>query len=234
MLIDILTLFPSVFESVFSESIIRKAIEKKIVKIKITNIRDYAEGNHRMVDDKQYGGGVGMIMMVPPIVKAIEKITGLSGMRKRDKAKDKLKVILLSPQGKIFTQKKALELSKYKHLVFVCGHYGGVDERLLRFVDEELSVGDYVLTGGEIPAMVVVDSVVRLIPDVVGKSDSIKNDSLWNNKLANAVYTRPYNFRELKVPKVLLSGNHKNIEKWRKESIIKNTFKKRPDLLEQN
>ncbi|MBN1383586.1 MAG: tRNA (guanosine(37)-N1)-methyltransferase TrmD [Elusimicrobia bacterium] len=226
MQIDILTLFPSFFESVFSESIIKKAINRGIIDIKITNIRNYAEGKHKIVDDKAYGGGAGMIMMVPPIVKAIE------GVRKKIKNR-KRRIVLLSPQGKLFTQKKARELSKYKHLVFVCGHYSGTDERVLDFVDEELSIGDYVLTGGEIPAMVVVDAVVRLIPKVVGKKDSVKNDSLWNGRLASAVYTRPYNFRGLKVPETLLSGNHRSIEQWRKQNAVKNTIKKRPELLKE-
>ncbi len=228
MQIDILTLFPSLFDSVFSQSIIKKAVDKKIVKIKITNIRDFAEGKHKTVDDKPYGGGAGMIMMAPPIVKAIEKVKG-----KRLKVK-KQRLILLSPQGKVFNQKKAKELSKYKHLIFICGHYGGVDERVLKFIDEEISVGDFVLTGGEIPTMAVVDAVVRLLPKVVAKSDSVENDSHWACGLANSVYTRPYNFRKLKVPEVLLSGNHKKIKKWREENARQNTLLKRPELLEKN
>lgn len=227
MQIDILTLFPSLFNSVFSQSIIKKAVDKKIVKIKITNIRDFAEGKHKTVDDKPYGGGAGMIMMAPPIVKAIEKVKG-----KRLKVK-KQRLILLSPQGKVFNQKKAKELSRYNHLIFICGHYGGVDERVLKFIDEEISVGDFVLTGGEIPAMVVVDAVVRLLPKVVAKSDSVENDSHWAGGLASSVYTRPYSFRKLKVPEVLLSGNHKEIEKWRKKKSYKNTVQKRPDLIEK-
>ncbi|MEW6556142.1 MAG: tRNA (guanosine(37)-N1)-methyltransferase TrmD [Elusimicrobiota bacterium] len=227
MLIDILTLFPAVFKNVFSASIIKKATEKKLVDIQITNIRDFAIGKHKTVDDKPYGGGSGMILMAEPIVKAIETI-------KNSKLKIKnCRTILLSPQGKVFNQQKAKELAKYQHLIFVCGHYGGVDERVLKFVDEELSIGDYILTGGEIPAMVVVDAVVRLIPKVVAKSNSIKQDSHWSDGLTSSVYTRPYNFRNLKVPKVLLSGNHKKIMEWRKQSAIRNTLKKRPDLLKK-
>ncbi|MBI5574091.1 MAG: tRNA (guanosine(37)-N1)-methyltransferase TrmD [Elusimicrobia bacterium] len=225
---DILTLFPSVFDSVFSQSIIKKAVDKKIAEIKITDIRNFAEGRHKTVDDKPYGGGAGMIMMAPPIVRAIEKVKG-----KRLKVKDQ-RIILLSPQGKIFNQKKAKELSKYKHLIFICGHYGGVDERVLKFVDEEISVGDFVLTGGEIPAMAVVDATVRMLPKVVAKSDSVKNDSHWAGGLASSVYTRPYNFRSLTVPEVLLSGNHQKIEKWRRQMSYKNTAKKRPDLLKNS
>jgi len=223
--IDILTLFPSLFDSVFSESIIKKAVGNKIIKIRITDIRNFAEGRHKTADDKPYGGGAGMIMTVPPLVKAIEKV---SGRKTKDKSK---RIILLSPQGKVFSQKKAKGLSRYKHLIFVCGHYGVVDERILKFIDEEISIGDYVLTGGEIPAMVVVDSVVRLLPGVVGRSDSVENDSHWEKGLTNSVYTRPYNFRGLKVPEVLLSGNHVKIKEWRKMNAIKNTKSKRPELL---
>ncbi|HAM39689.1 MAG: tRNA (guanosine(37)-N1)-methyltransferase TrmD [Elusimicrobia bacterium RIFOXYC2_FULL_34_12] len=225
MQIDILTLFPSLFESVFSESLIKKAVERKIINIRITNIRDFADGKHKTVDDKAYGGGAGMIMMAPPIVKAIRAVFRL---RPRQKS---CKVILLSPQGKVLNQQKAKELSKIQHLILICGHYGGVDERVLKFIDEEISIGNYVLTGGEIPAMVLVDTIGRLIPKVVGKKDSLEQDSLWNGKLISPVYTRPYNFCGIKVPKVLLSGNHKNIEKWKKENAVKNTIKKRPELI---
>lgn len=227
MQIDILTLFPSLFDSVFSQSIIKKAVDKKIVKIKITNIRNFAEGRHKTVDDKPYGGGAGMIMMVPPIVKAIESIKN-----SRLKIKN-CRTILLSPQGKVFNQKKAKELSKYKHLIFICGHYGGVDERVLKFIDEEISIGDFVLTGGEVPAMAVVDAVVRILPKVVAKSDSVENDSHWAGGLASSVYTRPYSFRNLKVPEVLLSGNHKKIKKWREENAHRNTLLKRPELIKR-
>ena len=155
MQIDILTLFPSLFDSVFSQSIIKKAVDKKIVEIKVTNIRNFAEGRHRTADDKPYGGAAGMIMMALPIVKAIETI-------KNSKLKIKnCRTILLSPQGKVFNQKKAKALSKYKHLIFICGHYGGVDERVLKFIDEEISIGDFVLTGGEIPAMAILLKRIR-------------------------------------------------------------------------
>ncbi|MFH0948668.1 MAG: tRNA (guanosine(37)-N1)-methyltransferase TrmD [Elusimicrobiota bacterium] len=233
MQIDILTLFPSLFDSVFSQSIIKKAVDKKIVKIKITDIRDFAEGSHKTVDDKPYGGGVGMIMMAPPVVKAVESVKSRWNRDKFQVKSKKERIILLSPQGKIFNQKKAKEFSKYKHLIFVCGHYGGVDERVLKFVDEEISIGDYVLTGGEIPTMAVVDAVVRILPKVVAKSDSIKKDSHWSGGLASSVWTRPYNFRNLSVPEILLSGNHKEIEKWREENARQNTLSKRPELLKK-
>ena len=227
MQIDILTLFPSLFDSVFSQSIIKKAVDKKIVEIKVTNIRNFAEGRHRTADDKPYGGAAGMIMMALPIVKALESV-------KKKKEKGRRKIILLSPQGKVFNQKKAKALSKYKHLIFICGHYGGVDERVLKFIDEEISIGDFVLTGGEIPAMAVVDAVVRILPRVVAKSDSIEEDSHWSGGLASSVYTRPYNFRNLKVPEVLLSGNHQKIKIWREKNAHRNTLLKRPDLQKKN
>src|SRR3989339_157384 len=200
MRIDILTLFPPLFESVFSKSIIKKAIEKKIVDVKITDIRKFTTDRHKTVDDKAYGGGAGMLMMAPPIVDAIKSV--------KHKGKS-CRVILLSPQGKVFNQQKAKELANLKHIVLVCGHYGGVDERILKFVD----------------------AVSRLIPNVVGKVDSVENDSLWDGKLISPMYTRPYDFRGLKVPKILLSGNHKEIEKWKKDNAINNTIKKRPELL---
>jgi len=227
MEISILTIFPSLFESVFSESIIKKAADKKIVRIRTDDIRRYAEGRHKTTDDKPYGGGAGMIMMTPPIVKAI------AAARKKKFRKKNERVILLSPQGKVLTQEKARDLSKYKHLILVCGHYGGVDERILKFIDEEISIGDYVLTGGEIPAMAIIDTVVRILPGVVGKTASVTKDSLWDKKLAPPAYTRPYNFRGLKVPDVLMSGNHSAIEKWRAEKALENTVSKRPDLVER-
>ena len=226
MEISILTIFPALFESVFSKSIIRQAIEKKIVGVKTVDIRKYAEGRHKITDDRPYGGGAGMIMAAPPIVKAVESV-------KRKVKSKSCRTILLSPQGKIFTQKKAKQLSKYGHLIFVCGHYGGVDERILKFVDEEISIGDYVLTGGEIPAMALIDTVVRILPGVVGKIDSVTKDSLWDKKLAPPAYTRPCNFRGMKVPDALMSGNHGAIEKWRAEKAAENTVRKRPDLVER-
>jgi tRNA (guanine37-N1)-methyltransferase len=166
-----------------------------------------------------------MVLMAPPVVKAIEASCG------RRRSRKKTRVVLLSPQGSVFTQEKAKKLSKYEKIVLVCGHYGGVDERILKFVDEELSIGDYVLTGGELPAMVVTDTVIRILPGSVGKIDSLTQDSHWNGTLATSLYTRPQNFRGSKVPDVLMSGNHREIEKWRNARVIENTKKKRPDLL---
>ncbi|OQA89720.1 MAG: tRNA (guanine-N(1)-)-methyltransferase [Elusimicrobia bacterium ADurb.Bin231] len=224
MRIDILTLFPKLFESVFSESMMKRAAERDSVKINILNIRNFAAGKHKITDDKPYGGGAGMIMMAQPLVAAIKSAKSACRTKKK-------RVILLSPQGNLFNQEKAKELSGLKQIVLICGHYGGVDERVLKYVDEEISIGDYVLTGGEIPAMVVSDTVVRLIPGVVGKTDSITQDSLWDGMLTFPAYTRPRNFKGMRVPKVLLSGNHAEIEKWRRKKQLDNTLKKRPDLI---
>jgi len=221
MKIDILTIFPEMFEGPFKESMIKRAQEKKLVEIKIHNLRNWTEDKHKTVDDKPFGGGPGMIMKVEVIDKALKDL----------KLKNS-RVILLTPQGKTFKQKTARELSKVKHIILICGHYEGFDERIREyFVDEEISIGNYVLTGGEIPAMVVVDSVVRLIPGVVGNEKSTKDESFSNGLLEYPQYTRPADYKGRKVPEVLLSGNHKEIEKWRKEQAKKKTKKRRSDLL---
>ena len=235
MKIDILTLFPDMFLGPFNESIIRRAQDKSLVEIKIHNLRKWAVDTHRTVDDKPYGGGVGMVLMVKPIYLALQelKIENL-----------KLKIVLLDPGGTPFNQLKAQELSKLDHLILIAGHYEGVDERVKEhLVDEELSIGDYVLTGGELPAMVVVDAVVRLIPGVLEKSQATEIESFQLIKsnikqlpsniqlLEYPQYTRPENFKGWKVPQLLLSGNHKEIEKWRSEHALKKTEKRRPDLL---
>ena len=221
MKIDILTIFPEMFEGPFKESMIKRAQEKKLVEIKIHDLRDWTKDKHKTVDDKPFGGGPGMIMKVEVIDKALKDL----------KLKNS-KVILLTPQGRTFKQKTAQELSKVKHIILICGHYEGFDERIREyFVDEEISIGDYVLTGGEIPAMVVVDSVVRLIPGVVGNEKSTKDESFSNDLLEYPQYTRPADYKGKKIPEVLLSGNHKEIEKWRKEQAKKKTKKRRSDLL---
>lgn len=222
MKIDILTIFPEMFEGPFKESIIKRAQEKKLVEIKIHDLRDWTEDKHKTVDDKPFGGGPGMIMKVEVIDKALKDL----------KLKNS-KVILLTPQGKIFKQKVAQELNKIKHIILICGHYEGFDERIREhFADEEISIGDYVLTGGEIPAMVVVDSVVRLIPGVVGNEKSTKDESFSPpaGGLEYPQYTRPADYKGKKVPEVLLSGNHKEIDKWRKEQAKKRTKIRRPEL----
>lgn len=222
MKIDILTLFPKMFDGFLNESIIKRAITDNYVSINIHDIRDYTDDIRKKVDDYGFGGGAGMVLKVEPVVKAIEAF----------KTDDSL-VIMLTPQGIKYNQKKAYELTKYKHLILVCGHYEGFDERIREFVDLEISIGDYVLTGGEIPSMVITDSIVRLIDGVIVEESHL-NDSFNNNLLDYPVYTKPLEFRGLKVPDVLLSGHHENIRKWRLEQSIKRTKQRRPDLLEKS
>jgi len=220
MKIDILTIFPEMFEGPFRESMIKRAENKKLVKIKIHDLRVWAEDKHKTVDDKPFGGGPGMVMKVEVIDKALKALKT-----------DKTRVVLLTPQGKTFKQKIAKKLSELKHIILICGHYEGFDERIREhFVDEEISIGDYVLTGGEIPAMVVVDAMVRLIPGVVGKKESLKEESFSQDLLEYPQYTRPADYKGWKVPEVLLSGDHEKIKKWRKEQAEKRTKLKRPDL----
>ncbi len=223
---DIITIFPDIFDSYFNESIIKRAQKKKLVKINIHNLRKWTLDKHKTVDDKPYGGGAGMVMKVEPTFKAISEI-------KRSRIKNQeSKIILLTPQGKLFNQKIAKRLSKLKQIILICGHYEGVDERTRKYlVDEEISIGDYVLTGGELPAMILSDTIIRLIPGVVGKKDSVKYESFEKGLLDYPQYTRPENFKGWKVPKILLSGNHKKIQEWRMKKAIEKTKKRRPDLL---
>lgn len=221
MKIDILTLFPKMFEGILEESIIKRAIEKKIVEIHVIDFRTFSHLPHHQVDDTPYGGGSGMVLRCEPLVAAIESVKTAES-----------KVILMCPQGVPYKEGKALELAKEKHLILVCGHYEGYDERIREFVDEEISIGDYVLTGGEIPAMAVMDSIIRLLPGVI-KEDSYKEDSFMNNTLDYPTYTKPADFRGLKVPEILLSGDHEKIRKWREEQALANTKKRRKDLLEK-
>ncbi len=227
MIIDILTLFPEMFKGPFEESIIKRAQGKGLVEIKIHNLRDWAKDRRGTVDDKPYGGGVGMVLRVDVIDRAIEEIKKL-----RNKEIKGRKIVLLDPAGKPFNQTKALELSKLDHLILICGHYEGVDERVRKhLVDEEISIGDYVLTGGELPTMVLVDSVARLVPGVLEKPEAVKSESFSQGLLEYPQYTRPENFKGWKVPEVLLSGDHKKICDWRKEKALEKTKKLRPDLL---
>ena len=219
MRIDILTLFPKMFDGFLNESIIKRAIEKKLVEIHITNFRDFSKLNNNQVDDTPYGGGQGMVLMVEPIVEAIESLKTPES-----------KVLLMSPQGVSYSEKKAIELKEEKHLILICGHYEGFDERIKNFIDEEISIGDYILTGGEIPAMVISDSVIRLIDGVI-KKESYLEESFSNNLLDFPNYTKPRNFRGMVVPDILLSGDHKKIAEWRRNEQIKNTKAKRSDLL---
>lgn len=226
MRIDILTIFPNMFAPILNESIIKRAQAKGKVKIFVHNLRDFSADKHRKVDDRPFGGGPGMVMRPEPIFNAVEHILA-------KKPKSGARVILLSPQGERFDQKTAKKLSRCKHLIFICGHYEGVDERVRRhLVDKEISIGDYVLTGGELPAMVVIDSVTRLIPGVLGEKKSLHFESFEGNLLEYPQYTRPANYKGMRVPLILFSGNHKKIEDWRKKQAIKITRQRRPELLD--
>ncbi len=220
MKIDILTLFPKMFDGFLSESIVKRAIEKGLVKINIINIRDYTLLKNGQVDDTPYGGGSGMVLMCEPVIRAIEAVK-----------KDDAKVYLMSPTGVTLTDELANKIYlDTKHIILVCGHYEGFDERIKYFVDGELSIGDYVLTGGELPAMVISDVLMRFIPGVI-KDESFMNESFKNHLLDYPVYTKPREFRGYKVPDVLLSGNHKMIDEYRLNEQIRITKEKRPDLL---
>lgn len=226
MKIDVLTLFPEMFEGVFGHSILKKAAEKEAVHYHVTNFRSYADNKHQTVDDYPYGGGAGMVLKPQPIFDAVQSLQSKNeGQSSR--------VILLCPQGERFNQKKAEELAEEKHLIFICGHYEGYDERIREnLVTDEISIGDYVLTGGELGAMVVIDSVVRLLPEVLGNQESHQQDSFSTGLLEHPHYTRPADFRGLKVPDVLMSGNHQKIEEWRVKESLRRTLTRRPDLLE--
>ena len=219
MRIDILTLFPKMFEGFLKESIIHRAIEKKAVEIHVINFRSFSTLNNQQVDDTPYGGGGGMVLRPEPIVDAIASLK-----------KENTKVILMCPQGVPYKQEKAKELKEEKHIVLVCGHYEGFDERIRSFVDEEISIGDYILTGGELPAMVVTDSIVRLLPGVI-KEASFTQESFTNHLLDYPTYTKPQIYKGLEVPAILLSGDHAKIKKWREEEQRKKTEEKRRDLL---
>ena len=219
MKIDVLTLFPGMYENFLSESIIKRALEDNKVEINIHNIRDYTVYKNNQVDDYPFGGGGGMVLMCDPIFRAI------GSLKKED-----TKVIMMTPSGKVFQQKIAYDLSKEKHLILLCGHYEGFDERIKSIVDLEISIGDYILTGGELPSMVVMDSIIRLIDNVIS-SESLECESFDNNLLDYPNYTKPAEYRGMKVPEVLLSGHHENINKFRYEERVKLTKKNRPDLL---
>jgi len=225
MRIHILTLFPSMFDGVLGSSIIGKAQEKGIVSFNAVNFRDYATNKHNTVDDAPYGGGGGMVLMPEPIFRAIEDLPLLN---------QKPKVILLCPQGERFSQKKAEQLAEEQELVLICGHYEGYDERIREhLVTDEISIGDFVLTGGEVAAMAVIDSVVRLLPGVLGNETSAQTDSFSTGLLEYPHYTRPAVFRDWQVPDVLLSGHHENVAKWRRREALRRTWQRRPDLLDE-
>ena len=221
MKIDILTLFPNMYQGIFDESIIKRAIDEKRVTINIHNFRDYTLDPHKKVDDTPYGGGAGMVLTCQPIFDCVKNLRS-----------DDSIVILMTPDGEVYKQKKAYELSKKKHLILICGHYEGFDERIRSICDMEISIGDYVLTGGELASMVLVDSIVRLMPGVI-EEDSHINDSFNNNLLDYPTYTKPRVYEGMEVPEVLLSGDHKKIDEYRYEMSLQRTKERRPDLLEK-
>ncbi len=226
MRIDFLSLFPEMFTGIIGSSILQQAQARQVVSYQVVNFRDYAENKHRKVDDYPYGGGAGMVLAPQPIFDAVAALTETSTVSPR--------IILLCPQGERYTQKKAEELAKEEHLILLCGHYEGFDERVReQLVTDEISIGDYVLTGGELGAMVIADSVTRLLPGVLGNETSAVTDSFSTGLLEHPHYTRPADFRGMKVPDVLLSGHHERIEEWRHKESLRRTWQRRPDLLEK-
>lgn len=225
MLIDIITLFPEMFGGVFGESIIKRAVEKNILKIRFTQLRDFAFDKHKQVDDSPFGGGAGMVLKPEPVYRAVRDVLS--------KSDDKLsrKVIITDPSGEVFTQSKAKELAALDQIIFICGHYEGFDARIYDLADELISIGDYVLTGGELPAMVIVDAVARMLPNVLGSAESATTDSFFDGLLGFPQYTRPRDFEGKIVPDVLLSGHHANIKKWREAQALNLTRTRRPDLI---
>jgi len=227
--IDILTLFPQMFTEPFNSSIFQRALANGLVEVNTYNIRDYTHDKHHVVDDSPYGGGAGMVMKPEPVFEAVESIKQSIDIEGKE-----LPVILLTPQGKPFTQAVAQELAQQPHIILVCGHYEGVDERVHEYLaTDEISIGDYVLSGGEPAAIVVTDAIVRLLPGVLGSEDSAKDDSHSNGLLEYPQYTRPAQFREWQVPEILLSGNHGQIDEWRRRQSIMRTLKRRPELLQK-
>lgn len=227
MKFSIITLFPEVFKPILNSSILKRAQKKGLVEFELINLRDFGEGRHQVVDDRPYGGGAGMVLKPDVLTKALKSITS-----KLPATHYHLLTILMSASGPPYKQAKAKEFSKLDHLIIVCGHYEGVDQRFIdKYVDQEISIGDYVLTGGEVPAMVIADSVVRLIPGVLKKPEATKDESFSTNLLEYPQHTRPEEFEGEKVPEVLLSGNHAEVDKWRSEKSLEKTKKIRPDLL---
>lgn len=223
---DVLTIFPDFFESPLNQTILKRAIARGLISVNVHDIRDYTLDKHRNVDDSPYGGGSGMVMTAQPIVAAVEDIKSKIG------ASESLKIILATPQGRPFEQKIARELAGFKNIVIICGRYEGIDERVIDILNpDEISIGDYVLSGGELPALVIIDAVSRYIPDVLGSETSVEMDTFSHGMLKYPQYTRPEEFMGLKVPSALVSGNHKEIEKWRRRESLKRTLEKRPDLL---
>jgi len=224
--IHVLTLFPEFFESPFNVSIIKRALDKGLIQIELINIRDFSRDKHKKVDDYPYGGGCGMVMKPEPIFEAVEYVEKMIEGESR-------RIILMSPQGKVFNQDLARQLSKEQNLIFICGHYEGIDERVKTLITDEISIGDFILTGGEIPALAIIDATSRLVPGVLGSSESPEDESFSNGLLEYPQYTRPEVYRGLRVPEVLLSGNHKEIELFRRKEALIRTRDKRPDLFQK-
>lgn len=230
MKFSIITLFPEVFEPIINSSILKRAQKKGLVEFELINLRNFGEGRHQTVDDRPYGGGAGMVLKPDVLTRALKSVINPKNISNTKK----FKIVLMSASGHQYKQAQAQEFSKLNHLIIVCGHYEGVDQRFIdKYVDEEISIGDYVLTGGEIPAMVIVDSITRLIPKVLEKPEAIINESFSDGLLEYPQYTRPEEFDKQKVPEILLSGNHEEIAKWRSEKSLEKTKKVRPDLLTQ-
>ena len=224
MIFDILTIFPGMFQSPLAESLLKKALDKGVLQVRIRNLRDFTEDKHRMTDDYPYGGGAGMVMKPEPVIRAVEEIKGQHS---------EARSVLLTPQGDPFHQRVAREMSAHPHWILICGRYEGLDERVrMSAVDREISIGDYVLTGGEIPALVLIDAISRYIPGVLGCAESVEEDSFARGLLEYPQYTRPPVFREMAVPDVLLSGNHAQIERWRRQESLRRTLRRRPELLD--
>lgn len=229
--IDVVTIFPDMFDNIIEFGVLKEAFKKNICQLNIYNLRDFSNYKHGRVDDRPYGGGPGMVLMPEPIDNAITFIKKKNKIKK----KEKQKTILLSPRGEKLNQNKLKYLSNLENIILICGRYEGVDERVVdSLIDFEISIGDYVLTGGEIPAMVIIDGAIRLLPGVVGKEESLKSESFEDNLLDYPQYTRPPVFKGMDVPKILLSGNHKDIQKWRKEKSLEITRIKRPDLIDKD
>ncbi|MBU4483604.1 MAG: tRNA (guanosine(37)-N1)-methyltransferase TrmD [Actinomycetia bacterium] len=229
--IDVVTIFPDMFDNIIEFGVLKEAFKKNICQLNIYNLRDFSNYKHGRVDDRPYGGGPGMVLMPEPIDNAITFIKKKNKIKK----KEKQKVVLLSPRGEKLNQNKLKYLSNLENIILICGRYEGVDQRVIdSLIDSEISIGDYVLTGGEIPAMVIIDGAIRLLPGVVGKEESLKSESFEDNLLDYSQYTRPPVFKGMDVPKILLSGNHKDIQKWRKEKSLEITRIKRPDLIDKD
>ena len=226
MLIDIITLFPEMFTGVFGESIIKRAVDKNILSVRFTQLRDFAFDKHRQVDDSPFGGGAGMVLKPEPVYRAVRDVLS------RSDENSSRKIIITDPSGTVFNQSKAKELAALEQIIFICGHYEGFDARIYDLADELISIGDYVLTGGELPAMVIVDAVARMLPDVLGSAESATTDSFFDGMLGFPQYTRPREFEGKAVPEVLLSGNHAEIKKWSEAQALTLTRARRPDLIQ--